>query len=69
MIRLVILKKNKTTSYINKIYDKLKKTQQKCILLASVNTAYNPYHKSLIIIIGVDSRITNARYVNQCRRS
>jgi hypothetical protein len=53
--------KNRTTTYINKIYDKLKNTQQKCIPLASVNPAYNPYHKSLII--GVDSRIPNARYV------
>ncbi|KAG4086029.1 hypothetical protein H8356DRAFT_1373585 [Neocallimastix lanati (nom. inval.)] len=60
MIRLVIFK-NRTTTYINKIYDKLKNTQQKCIPLASVNPAYNPYHKSLII--GVDSRIPNARYV------
>ena len=47
--------KNRTTTYINKIYDKLKNTKQKCILLVSVNPAYNPYHKSLIV--GVDSRI------------
>jgi len=53
--------KNRTTTYINKIYDKLKDTKQKCIPLVSVNPAYNPYHKSLIV--GVDSRIPNVRYV------
>jgi len=31
--------KNRTMTYINKIYDKLKNIQQKCIPLASVNPA------------------------------
>ena len=53
--------KNRTTTYINKIYDKLKNTQQKCIPLASANPTYNPYHK--LLVIGVDARIPNARNV------
>jgi len=52
--------KNRTTTYINRIYDKLQSTKQKCIPLVSVNPAYNPYHKSLIV--GIDNRIPNARY-------
>ncbi|KAG4098336.1 hypothetical protein H8356DRAFT_1274637 [Neocallimastix lanati (nom. inval.)] len=53
--------KNRTTTYINKIYDKLKNTQQKCIPLASANPTYNPYHK--LLVIGIDARIPNARNV------
>ncbi|ORX64901.1 hypothetical protein BCR32DRAFT_250861 [Anaeromyces robustus] len=52
--------KNRTTTYINRIYDKLKNTKQKCIPLVSVNPAFNPYHASLIV--GVDNCLPNARY-------
>jgi len=44
--------KNRTNAYIDRIYEKLKSSNQQCIPLVSQNPKFNPYHSSLII--GVD---------------
>jgi len=35
--------------YVDKIYDHLENSNKQCIPLVSVNPAFNPYHKSLIV--------------------
>jgi len=40
---------NRTATYIDNIYNKLKQSKRRCVPLISRNPRYNPYHKSLII--------------------
>ncbi|OUM58315.1 hypothetical protein PIROE2DRAFT_16438, partial [Piromyces sp. E2] len=47
-------------AYIDRIYDKLKSSNQQCIPLVSQNPKFNPYHSSLIIGVNHPANIRHA---------
>ena len=52
--------KENVNKYVDKIYDHLKNSNKQCIPLVSVNPAFNPYHKSLIVGITGSPNIRDA---------
>ncbi|KAL6588868.1 hypothetical protein U3516DRAFT_614564, partial [Neocallimastix sp. 'constans'] len=58
--------KKNAEKYIEEIYKELKNSEKQCIPLVSVNPAFNPYHKSLIIGIegSPNIRDVTGSYIN-----
>jgi len=48
------------SKYVDEIYKELKRGQKQCIPLVSVNPAFNPYHKSLIVGVEGSPNIRDA---------